>query len=218
MTNSRLTRLCVLVVVLSGCGLLASCGFAKPERPSALDADVVPYDATVGNVFAGRVEFDDDRVRALPPSALPATGSALAPQRVTVERVIDGDTIDVVPQGGGDSFRVRLIGVDTPEVSHRDATQDTPDCYGKEAFAFSELLRNRTVWLTFDQGMLDNNGRTLAYVWIGAGEGDLWQRQLVRRGLATTLTIAPNDHFAAMFEADELAAQSANVGLWADCP
>ena len=41
--------------------------------------------------------------------------------------------------------------------------------------------------------------------------------ELVRRGLARTLTIPPNDRFAPLFERLELAAARAGRGLWGAC-
>ena len=37
--------------------------------------------------------------------------------RVTVSRVVDGDTVEITPAADGHT-EVRLIGVDTPETSH----------------------------------------------------------------------------------------------------
>ena len=54
--------------------------------------------------------------------------------QVTVERVVDGDTIDVSPDVEG-TGRVRLIGVDTPEVSG-----GVEPC-GPEASDFTELAK-----------------------------------------------------------------------------
>ena len=64
-------------------------------------------------------ELDDERVRALDLSQLPAEGNPCAePALVRVETVIDGDTAWVDPQAGGADFKVRLIGIDAPELSH----------------------------------------------------------------------------------------------------
>ena len=58
-----------------------------------------------------------------------------------VDWVIDGDTIDVII--GGQEERVRLTGIDTPEVSH-DASGTRPatigECFGDEATTFVESL------------------------------------------------------------------------------
>ena len=83
-----------------------------------------------------------------------------SPRTETVAQVVDGDTLDL--ESGE---RIRLLGVDTPEVHN----VDTPECYGPEASdALKELLPPGTeVRLTFDVDCVDvtDSGRTLAYVY-----------------------------------------------------
>ena len=50
--------------------------------------------------------------------------------------------------------------------------------------------------LVFDPEHRDVYGRLLAYVYVG---DTFVNAELVRRGYATTLTIPPNDRFAARF-------------------
>lgn len=149
------------------------------------------------------------------------------PVRVNVVGVIDGDTVHVTgieyPPGfdpGGDGGvdigpKVRFIGVNSPEVSH--AAGEPNDCFGQYATIFTQQLLYRSVWLTFDEGCVDNNDRWLAYVHVGPGEEGLWQRYLLRGGYARTLTIPPNSYFAETFAADEEDARNARRGLWAVC-
>lgn len=95
---------------------------------------------------------------------------------VAVEYVIDGDTIVV---DGGE--RVRLLGIDTPEVAH-DGSKAEP-C-GDEATAMIEdALEGATVTLTSDEAQpsQDRYGRTLAYVEVG---GTDLSAQLLEAGLA----------------------------------
>ncbi len=71
------------------------------------------------------------------------------------------------------------------------------------------------VRLVFDAERRDVYGRLLAYVYL---EDDTFvNAELVRRGFATTLTIAPNDRFAERFA--ELAERAAaeGLGLWGSC-
>ena len=119
------------------------------------------------------------------------------PVSAHVTHVVDGDTIDVrMPDGEEES--VRYIGIDTPET----VKPDTPvQCGGPEAHAVNErLVGGRTVTLRFDAERRDVYGRLLAYVYLpraGSGGHALFvNAELVRRGLARTLTIPPNDSFA----------------------
>jgi micrococcal nuclease len=127
-----------------------------------------------------------------------------------VARVVDGDTIEVEIGGGEDT--VRYIGVDTPE----SVKPDTPvQCYALAASHFNEgLVEGRTVRLVFDAERRDVYGRLLAYVYLG---DRFVNADLVRLGYATTLTIAPNDRFAGLFDRLEQAASAAGRGLWGAC-
>jgi micrococcal nuclease len=93
----------------------------------------------------------------------------------TVTRVVDGDTLDVrLTTGARD--RVRLIGIDTPEIGACGAAQATS--------AARRLALGRGVVLRGDatQATRDRYGRLLAYVWVG-GARDLGY-QLLASGLA----------------------------------
>jgi micrococcal nuclease len=135
-----------------------------------------------------------------------------------VTHVVDGDTIDVRMPGGSDEA-VRYIGIDTPET----VKPDTPvQCGGPEAHAVNErLVGGRTVTLRFDAERRDVYDRLLAYVYLpGAGAGGrplFVNAELVRRGLARTLTIPPNDSFASLFARLAARAGALGRGLWGHC-
>jgi micrococcal nuclease len=140
-------------------------------------------------------------------------GNGIAPTlSVRVIRAVDGDTLEVALPGGGRED-VRLIGIDTPET----VKPDTPvQCFGPRASAFTHRLADgRRARLVLGAERRDVYGRLLAYVWIG--ERSL-NSALVRRGLARTLTIPPNDRFAAHFERLAIGAARAGRGLWSACP
>jgi micrococcal nuclease len=129
---------------------------------------------------------------------------------VDVTRVVDGDTIEVDYEGRTED--VRYIGVDTPE----SVKPDTPvQCYALAASHFNEqLVDGERVRLAFDAERRDVYGRLLAYVHLG---DTFVNAELVRRGYARTLTIAPNTRFAALFDRLEQAAADEGRGLWAEC-
>jgi micrococcal nuclease len=141
------------------------------------------------------------------------------PITVRVTHVADGDTIDVAMPDGSDDT-VRYIGIDTPET----VKPDTPvQCGGPEAHAVNErLVGGRAVTLRFDAERRDVYGRLLAYVYLPAarpgGHPLFVNAELVRRGLARTLTIPPNDSFADLFARLAARAGAAGRGLWGHCP
>ena len=140
------------------------------------------------------------------------------PSTAKVTHVVDGDTIDV-QLAGGERETVRYIGIDTPET----VKPDTPvQCGGPRAHTVNErLVGGRTVTLRFDEEPRDVYGRLLAYVYVpGAGHGGLplfVNAELARRGLARTLTIPPNDAFAALFARLAARAGALGRGLWGAC-
>ena len=130
--------------------------------------------------------------------------------RAYVVRAVDGDTLEVAFAGRRE--RVRLIGVDTPET----VKPGTPvQCFGPRASHFAHRrLDRRRVRLVFGVERRDVYGRLLAYVYLG---GRLVNAELVRRGLARTLAIAPNTRLASRFERLQRAAARAGRGLWGSC-
>lgn len=138
------------------------------------------------------------------PNAGPASVDA------EVVRVVDGDTLEVRIEGEVED--VRLIGVDTPEtVKPGEPVQ----CFGLRASHFTKRrLEGRRVRLVFGVERRDVYGRLLAYVYIG---DRFFNPALVRRGLARSLTIPPNDRFAPRLRRLELAAARAGRGLWGAC-
>jgi micrococcal nuclease len=140
-----------------------------------------------------------------------------AAQRLTgrVVRAVDGDTLEVAVDGGA-TETVRLIGVDTPET----VKPDTPvQCFGPRASAFEHrTVEGRRVRLLTGVEPRDIYGRLLAYAWVeGPRQKRFLEVELLRRGLARTLTFHPNDRFADRFEKLEQEAAEAGKGLWNAC-
>jgi micrococcal nuclease len=101
--------------------------------------------------------------------------------------------------------RVRLLGIDTPEVYEsekleRDAresgqSKEVIQRLGRLASEFTKHhLDNKEVALEFDVQTRDQYGRLLAYVWL---EGRiLFNMLIVQEGYAQVLTIPPNVKYA----------------------
>jgi micrococcal nuclease len=125
----------------------------------------------------------------------------------TVVRVVDGDTLSVA----GD-VRVRLIGIDTPEV-------DQDACYADAATTrLAELAGpGSAVRLVHDVERHDRYGRTLAYVYR-LQDGLFVNLALARDGYALPLTVPPNVAHADDVVAVSAEARRAGRGLWSACP
>ena len=107
--------------------------------------------------------------------------------------------------------KVRLIGVDTPEVFGQ------VDCFGKAASAFTARVLPPGTRVRYRLGVdpRDRYGRALAYVYLG--DGRMFNELLAERGYATPLTIPPNVEFADRFVAAARRARRAGLGLWRAC-
>ena len=96
-------------------------------------------------------------------------------QHARVVRVIDGDTVDV--RYNGHTHRVRLVGIDTPEV------YGGVECGGKKASASLRHLLPRGARVTLfsdpSQDLKDRYGRLLRYV--QRGKSDI-NRRMVTKG------------------------------------
>ena len=130
--------------------------------------------------------------------------------RAGVERVVDGDTI-LVELDGREEY-IRYIGVDTPEsVKPGEPVQ----CYGIESSDFNrDRVEGETVRLVVGEEERDRSGRLLAYVYVGRR---MVNADLLRAGMAETLTIPPNDRFADRFARLEDQAREADRGIWRAC-
>lgn len=133
-----------------------------------------------------------------------------------VVRVVDGDTIHVQILGGAKE-KVRLIGIDTPEV--RAPVEE----YGKEASAFTkDLLLDKEVWLELDVEHRDRYDRLLAYVWLREPQkgdrAEMAQQManaiIIAGGYANQLTVPPNVRYTQHFRDLEKQARNDQRGLW----
>ena len=119
--------------------------------------------------------------------------------RARVERVIDGDTVEL-----DDGRRVRYLGINTPE--HHQPF------YDEASKANRDLVEGKTVWLALDTQPTDRYGRILAYVWVA---DTFVNAELVRLGYANVYTKPPNVRYSQEILAAEQEAREAEVGLWA---
>ena len=150
------------------------------------------------------------------PSAVSADtqGPTTLWQRARVIQVIDGDTVDV-QMAGGAKRRVRLVGIDTPEV------YDGVECGGKEASASLKRLlpRGTRVRLISDptQARMDQYGRLLRYVTKSSTGVDMNRKQ-VWSGWAR-LYVYKDDPFkrVSSYRKAQRSADAHDRGIWNLC-
>ena len=146
----------------------------------------------------------------LPAASRHAVGSAGGALRATVISVIDGDTFKVRLDGRPDE-RVRLIGVDSPELD--DSRENVRFmAFLAKRFAFSRLYQARVELLPGPETR-DSYGRLLAFV--RTPDGGIFNVVLVREGYATAYLKFPFDEkLRQELMAAETQARQAGRGLW----
>jgi micrococcal nuclease len=137
---------------------------------------------------------------------------------ILVTRVVDGDTLQL--ESGE---RVRLIGIDTPEMHesdklYRDSLRSGQDArtikaMGKKAYEFTRsLLEGKRVSLEFDVEKYDRYERLLAYVYLK--DGTFVNAEIVKQGYASLMTFPPNVKYADLFLKLFREARQEGRGLW----
>ena len=137
---------------------------------------------------------------------------------ILVARVVDGDTLKLE-----NGQRVRLIGIDTPEVFesvklYRDSQKSGQDiktiqALGKRSSKFTrDLVEGKRVRLEFDVEKQDKYKRLLAYVYLK--DGTFVNAEIVKQGYASLMTYPPNIKYVDTFKKLYQEARENNRGLW----
>ncbi len=143
---------------------------------------------------------------------MPATASTCeaikTAERVQVVYVYDGDTVKL-----NDGRRLRLIGINTPEL--RDDDHPTQHLADAARTLLQRLLEtnNRILLLQYGKQEHDHYGRLLAHAFLE--DGDNIAVYLLQQGLATTLVVPPNSWGADCYQHVEDEARLDRRGLWA---
>ncbi len=139
-------------------------------------------------------------------SLVSSLGSATAEQ-AHVQRVIDGDTVVL-----DDGTRVRLIGINAPEIENRNFGH-RGDPYGEEAKQIlKQMVEGKVVDLQDGPEKKDKYDRRLAYIYLP--DHFFVNQNLIEVGAAEAYR--KFDHpFRSEFIEIEKQAKQKNIGLWA---
>ena len=122
-----------------------------------------------------------------------------------VKTVYDGDTVVLE-----DGRKIRLLGINTPEVQHKEKMADAG---GEDAKAWLiNKLQHARVRLEFDRDKTDKYGRTLAHLFSEKKEHI--NLSLVKAGLATISIYPPNLRYVNELVAAENKAEQDKLGIW----
>jgi endonuclease YncB( thermonuclease family) len=138
----------------------------------------------------------------LPPSSILCILQTNPREIATLVDVVDGDTIKV--DLDGETYKVRYIGMDTPERGR--------PFYEEATAKNAELLDGQTVLLVKDVSETDKYDRLLRYVFVG---DTFVNFELVNQGYAEAATFPPDVSCDSVFRAAETDARSHERGLWA---
>jgi micrococcal nuclease len=133
-------------------------------------------------------------------------------RRFLVTRVVDGDTLHLAaPDQGSDTTKVRLIGVDAPEMG----SNRSPRMYfATESTAFAKRLaldQVVTVYLDERAGSRDRYQRLLAYIQLP--DGRFLNEELLSQGYAYADRRFKHSYYQKYLQL-EAAARSTGQGLW----
>jgi micrococcal nuclease len=139
---------------------------------------------------------------------------------ILVKRAIDGDTLQL--ESGE---RLRLIGIDTPEVHdseklYKDSRRSGEDVakikeLGRRAWDFTRsLTEGKRLSLEFDVERHDKYGRLLAYAYLK--DGTFVNARIVEEGYASLMTFPPNVKYAGLLSKLYRQAREQRRGLWRD--
>lgn len=137
-------------------------------------------------------------------------GASAEERQVRVTYILDGDTVETAH-----GERIRLLGIDAPEVAHHDVKGDP---YGKESAGWlSHRLLNKTVNLAFGPELTDRYGRTLAWIYEHSDGGVpvLINEAALRTGNAALLDrFGLPKELEPQLRAAEAEAKSNKLGIW----
>ncbi|MCU4676315.1 thermonuclease family protein [Catenovulum sp. 2E275] len=124
-----------------------------------------------------------------------------------VKQVIDGDTIQL--QSGQ---LVRLIGINTPEIDHKNADKTEPFAEQAKQYVEDLIGQSQQINLVLDKELVDPYNRMLAHIFNLKGENI--QQKLVAKGFADASVYGENTLFWQCYYHAELAARQDKLGIW----
>ena len=125
-----------------------------------------------------------------------------------VAHVYDGDTVRLT-----DGRRVRLIGIDTPELG-RDGKADQSGAREAEQW-LEQRLKGERIYLVQGREKQDRYGRLLAHVYW---RERLVSEQMLQQGLGFALAIGANTRLVECLFRAESAARADVTGVWRQSP
>ncbi|MGM9535363.1 MAG: thermonuclease family protein [Intestinibacter sp.] len=130
--------------------------------------------------------------------------------KVTIERVVDGDTMKLKLENG-QSIRIRTLLIDCPEdTKEKDYLGDVAT-----AFAKDKLKQGDVAYVETDGPLQDDYDRYLGYLWYQDGnEMKMYNAEILREGLARVAYIKEGvRHLDVLYDA-QYEAKDQKLNVW----
>ena len=124
-----------------------------------------------------------------------------------VSYVHDGDTVHLE-----DGRKIRLIGINTPELARDDMPEQAFAVEARERLHATITRHGNRVGLLHGTERRDRYGRTLAHLITPDGEN--LQALLLSQGMAVAINHPPNTRFTECYAEQEHAARCRGTGIW----
>lgn len=130
--------------------------------------------------------------------------------KVTIDRVVDGDTMKLRLENG-ESIRIRTLLIDCPEdTKEKDYLGDVATEFAKE-----KLKQGDVAYIETDGPLQDNYDRYLGYLWYQDGnEMKMYNAEILREGLARVAYIKEGvRHLDVLYDA-QYEAEDEKLNVW----
>jgi endonuclease YncB( thermonuclease family) len=143
--------------------------------------------------------------------ASPALADSACPaeqfdETTSIRYIHDGDTLHLK-----DGRKVRLIGINTPELARDNKPAEAFAVEAKNALK-SLFKHDKSIALVYGKDKKDHYGRLLAHALLSDGQNV--QAILLKQGYARVITVPPNTKFVSCYLQMERIARCNKAGLW----
>lgn len=126
---------------------------------------------------------------------------------VSVRHVHDGDTVKL-----DDNRSIRLIGINAPEVADHEQPAEAYANASRDQLRVLLAKHDNRVRLVIGREAEDHHQRMLAHLFLP--DGTNVQATLLASGLASAITIPPNDRYSDCYQQAERQARCSKMALW----
>ena len=134
-----------------------------------------------------------------------ALESGLQVETVQVAEIFDGDTVKLE-----DGRRIRMVGINTPEVAHRGKPAEPLAETAKQQL--EAALSKRPIRLLVGQDSHDHYGRVLGHLFDGEDNSII--ADLLRQGAGFQVAMVPNLRYVDCYQQAQAQARESQLGVW----